>query len=133
VPPSRAADAPPASANESDLEVDVTITRPRRKAAPVAPAWTLSCDSQSWDLVPGSSYTIGRHPKCDVVLSDPLVSRRHVVLDVMSSGVHVRAAEGAKNPPTVDASEVPSGSATLVHADVAEIVVGDTKLQLRRT
>ncbi len=120
------------AAADPDPELDVTITRPRRKPPTVAPAWTLSCESQTWDLVAGSSYTIGRHPKCDIVLSDPLVSRRHVLLDVMSSGVHVRAAEGAKNPPTVDAVEVPSGDATLVHADSAEIVVGDTTLQLRR-
>ncbi len=122
---------PAAEANQEPV-LDVTVTRPRRKPLTAAAAWTLTCESQTWGLVAGSSYTIGRHPKCDIVLSDPLVSRRHVLLDVMSSGVHVRAAEGAKNPLTVDSVEVPSGEAALVDADSAEIVVGDTALQLKR-
>jgi DNA-binding NtrC family response regulator len=52
-------------------------------------------------LLRGSRWTLGRDPRSDIVIPDPLVSRRHAVLWYEGSRLFIRDA-GAKNPVEVD-------------------------------
>ncbi|MBL9105068.1 MAG: FHA domain-containing protein [Myxococcales bacterium] len=50
----------------------------------------------SFDLRPGTTIRIGRHPTSDLCLTDPLVSSNHAELEIDDSGVHLRDL-GSKN------------------------------------
>src|SRR4051794_39070130 len=40
--------------------------------------------------VPGGQFLIGRTPECQLSLDDPLVSRRHAILEITADGVFVQ-------------------------------------------
>lgn len=56
---------------------------------------------RAYELPEQGEATVGSDPGCDIVLSDPLVSRRHVVLAVGPEGCVARDA-GSRNGTTVD-------------------------------
>ena len=68
---------------------------------------------------------LGRHPRCDVVLSDPTVSRRHAQL-TFRDGVWVIQDLVSTNGTTVNG--VPIGRATLHAGDI--VALGDQSIQV---
>jgi DNA-binding NtrC family response regulator len=71
------------------------------------------------------SYTVGKARECDLVLSDPGVSRRHLVLRVLAAGVEVEDL-GSKN-----GSFLRSARFRQVVLGAGEIVtIGETELKL---
>ncbi|MBH0129514.1 FtsK/SpoIIIE domain-containing protein [Salinibacterium sp. NK8237] len=70
------------------------------------------------------STTLGRDSSCDVVLNDPLVSKRHVRLEV--SNVVEVVDLGSANGVVVDGGLVPR----LVVAESEVVMVGDSELQI---
>lgn len=42
----------------------------------------------TYRFAPGETVRVGRHPSCDVVVDDPLVSREHAVVDVTGGAWH---------------------------------------------
>ena len=76
--------------------------------------------------LPEGSFVVGRSPECDVVLADPLVSKRHVRIDV---GDTVDVVDlGSANGTLVDGVPLPR-----VRVDTAaRVVVGDTTLVVER-
>jgi len=81
---------------------------------------------RSWD-VPRGSTTIGRDPACEVVLDDPLVSKRHARIETTGGTVEV-VDLGSANGLLVD-----GGVVGRLHVEErAEIVLGDTRVELVR-
>ncbi|WP_245993133.1 FtsK/SpoIIIE domain-containing protein [Xylanimonas allomyrinae] len=72
------------------------------------------------------SFLVGRAPECDIVLTDPLVSKRHLRIDV---GEQVDVVDlGSANGTLVDGVPIPR-----VRVDRAQcVVVGDTPLDVER-
>lgn len=90
--------------------------------APTSEASLRSDDGRSYALT-GSRVTVGRDPSCDVVLTDPTVSREHAalvrrgdawwVLDLGSTnGTRVRGVQAAEQR-VVDGAEIAFGEAVL--------------------
>ena len=71
----------------------------------------------------GRTVSIGRDPECDVVIDDPLVSRRHAVLSPGSDGWVLEDAE-SRNGTFVDGLRVPrlivGAGRTVVHLGAAD-------------
>lgn len=98
------------------------------------PAWRVVIDAAgiSKDFAAGETICIGRHPKCDVVLSDPAVSRRHLLFDFMSTCVGVSVDADAKNQTLIDGAAVPPGSTVLIERPESLLAVGQTRIRIAR-
>jgi len=110
-------------------EEDETATR-RDSGAP----WeAFDPDSGTvWPLETRRTYSVGRQSHCDIVLKDPTVSRRHLLLEIGEEAIVIRVDEGVKNELICDGESVPRGSIQRVDGDSCELVVGDKVLGLRR-
>lgn len=76
------------------------------------------------------SWTVGRSPSCDLTLDDPSLSRTHLVVEVGSSGVHVRPAS-TTNPTRLDDHDLDDASETLTAGSV--LTAGAHRLAVRGT
>lgn len=91
-------------------------------AAPQAPEATLRWDGRSLAL--GSApVTLGRHPRCSVVLDDPRVSRRHAEIR-LRLGRYTLSDLGSSNGTTVNGRAVTE----VALADGDRIAIGPTEL-----
>jgi two-component system response regulator HydG len=84
-------------------------------------------EGRSFPLEPGVENTIGRGPECLVVLSDPLCSRVHAVLEERAGQWLVR--DQSRNGTLVNGQQV----AEAVLADGAVLRVGETELIFHHT
>ncbi|GEM_PF-1170273 len=75
----------------------------------------------------GNRWLIGRHPDCDIHLSDPLVSRRHGLL-YLENGALILEDLSPRNPTKVNGKEI-LGPAHVGPGD--EIQVGDTLIRIQ--
>ncbi|MFZ4893417.1 FtsK/SpoIIIE domain-containing protein [Plantibacter sp. Mn2098] len=74
--------------------------------------------------LPAGSWTIGRDPACDIVLTDPLVSKRHARVEV---GAELEVIDlGAANGVVVDGGIVQRVKVT----DREHLLIGDTEVEL---
>ncbi len=99
----------------------------------VAPrsSWTVGgAEGACLTMTVGHTYTIGRHPDCDLVIANPTVSRRHLELDVTTFGVHLRTDASVKNRPLVDGRELPFHETLLVTKSAVGLTLGDVTLLL---
>jgi len=88
-------------------------------AAPVsAPAALLLATGEQHVLNPGTTFTIGRHSQCDIVLHDSEVSRHHGRLVQTSDGWHY-ADLGSRNGTALNA--YPCSDSLLASGDVLTI------------
>jgi Inner membrane component of T3SS, cytoplasmic domain/Helicase HerA-like C-terminal len=111
---------------EDEDSVDATITQ-------TTSDWILEIEGKRAGPAMGiGTYTLGRHDACDVVVSDPAVSRRHVVFDVTREGIRVSADAASKNRVDVDDETIPPGESIQVQGDSANLRVGGVQLILRR-
>jgi pSer/pThr/pTyr-binding forkhead associated (FHA) protein len=69
---------PPAPASQ--------IAEPFLWKRPPAPVVVIRVRGSDIRLRAGQSYTVGRDPECDIVVTDPRVSRRHAVVRFASNG-----------------------------------------------
>lgn len=76
-------------------------------------------------LLEGGTAIVGSHPDCDLVVTDPTVSRHHVELALLADGVRVRDLQST-NGTFVGSSRVES----IVLVPAAELKVGKTRLEL---
>ncbi|POS85573.1 hypothetical protein EPUL_003098, partial [Erysiphe pulchra] len=49
------------------------------------------CSSEDKNYMTTGGYLVGRHPECDLVLADPLVSNRHAIIFMENKGGHIVA------------------------------------------
>lgn len=89
-------------------------------------SYRLVWGDEEYDLPPGE-ITLGRSRSCDVSVSDPSVSRRHVFLR-MESGEVVLQDLGSSNGTFIDGGRV---RGTTRIGDGAELRLGDARLFLR--
>jgi pSer/pThr/pTyr-binding forkhead associated (FHA) protein len=75
-----------------------------------------------------ASFVVGRSPRCDLVLDDELVSRKHAVFRLTEKGVEVEDL-GSRNGVRVNGNKI-SGSAPLKHGDLTRIGSQELILQV---
>ena len=69
----------------------------------------LDGEGQTFDLTDTPSLSIGRHPRCTVVISgDPMVSRKHALVQQESSGDYYLSDLGSRNGTTRNGMPVTS-------------------------
>ena len=69
----------------------------------------LDGEGQTFDLTDIPSLSIGRHPRCTVVISgDPMVSRKHALVQRGSSGDYYLSDLGSRNGTTRNGMPVTS-------------------------
>jgi len=75
-------------------------------------------------------FVVGRDGSCDLVLNDPAVSRRHVIVEVASDwSVSIDPVPDTRNG--VEVNEVPISGSVLVRGDDV-VTIGDTRFALRQ-
>lgn len=62
---------------------------------PAALELLLRGSDRPFTLTPGQVVTVGRTPQCDLLIEDPLVSRRHCTLELKDGAVHVQDLDSA--------------------------------------
>ncbi|VXB80995.1 FtsK/SpoIIIE domain-containing protein [Plantibacter sp. T3] len=95
------------------------------QAPAVAVVRVLSGDDAGREFtLPAGSWTIGREASCDIVLDDPLVSKRHARLEV---GGEIELVDlGAANGIVVDGGIVPR----LKVIEPERVLIGDTEVEI---
>jgi len=79
--------------------------------------------------LPRGVFTVGRSPACDLVLTDPDVSRHHAALTVTTAGISVRDL-GSTNGTYVDGAAADADGATVTQGQLLRL--GESLLRVTR-
>jgi hypothetical protein len=99
------------------------------RRATVPSAWIIGADGARVALRADDPITVGRLPECDIVTTDPNVSRRHAEIRCVHGEVRV-VDLGSLNGTQVNGRGVPSGEDGAAVADGDRITVGSMSLRV---
>lgn len=97
----------------------LTVSRDESGRGGQIRSWSLLVNGAPISLTPGQSCTLGRSAECEIVIDDPLVSRRHARVEVDAAGMRIDDL-GSRNGVLVNGEPV-TGAVRLATGDEIQL------------